>query len=188
MNKLNVVIFKLSTLYKILVEIKSQLNFNLIYFDEKNESLRKLLTENPETLIISSDEKQNFNNVIFYNKVFKIKNLLQQINIYLSKSKYDLNSNISIGKYVLNVNSRLIFKKELSLKLTEREVNLLIYLNNSNEEYNTLDLQKNVWKHSNILETHTVETHIYRLRKKILDSFGDEKFIINTKKGYKLAK
>ena len=63
---------------------------------------------------------------------------------------------------------------------------MLIYLKNSKEERTSLDLQKNVWKHSNDLETHTVETHIYRLRKKIFDSFGDNEFIINNKSGYKI--
>ncbi len=98
----------------------------------------------------------------------------------------ELNQILLVGKYKIDTNSRLISKESIFLKLTEREINLLIYLKNSKEEKTSLDLQKNVWKHSNDLETHTVETHIYRLRKKIFDSFGDNEFIINNKSGYKI--
>ena len=113
---------------------------------------------------------------------------LVKLNVFLSKSNYEIKSNILIAKYTINTNSRLIIKDDNSLKLTEREIDLLIYLNNSTEEKNIIDLQKNVWKHTRDLETHTVETHIYRLRKKIFEVFKDDKFIINNKKGYKLYK
>ena len=186
MNKLNVVLYKLPVLYEILLENKSELNFNLLNFTENNEDFTKFVTKNPETLIISPEENKKFKNLIFYNKALKIKNLLQQINIYLSKSNFGIKSNISVGKYKIDTNSRIISYKDITLKLTEREIDLLSYLNNSTTEKTNLDLQKNVWKHSNDLETHTVETHIYRLRKKISDGFGDDKFIINNKNGYKL--
>ena len=188
MNKLNIAIYKLPVLYEILVEIKSELNFNLFNFTENDENFNKFIIKNPESLIISSNKNINYKNFIFYNKKFKIKNLLQQINIYLSKSNYGINSKISIGKYTIDTNSRLIFKENSSLNLTEREIDLLIYLNDSKVECSSSDLQKNVWKHSKDLETHTVETHIYRLRKKISSNFGDSRFITNNKKGYKLLK
>ncbi len=188
MNKFNVVILKLPILYEILTEIKLELNFNLINFNENNVQFRNFVEENPEVLIISSDQKRNFKNFILYNKVFKIKNLLQQINVFLSKSNYEVKSNISIGSYIIDTNARIISKDTLSLKLTEREIDLLIYLNKSESECSSLDLQKNVWKHSEELETHTVETHVYRLRKKILDTFKDNNFILNTKNGYKVWK
>ena len=188
MNKFNVIIFKLQTLYEILIEIKSQLNFNIIYFDEINDNLNKYLNNNPDTLIISDKINIKFKNFILYNKTQKISNLIQQINVFFSKTNYEIKSNILIAKYTINTNSRLIIKDDNSLKLTEREIDLLIYLNNSTEEKNIIDLQKNVWKHTRDLETHTVETHIYRLRKKIFEVFKDDKFIINNKKGYKLYK
>ena len=75
----------------------------------------------------------------------------------------------------------------MTLKLTEREIDLLIYLKNSNRECTSIDLQKNVWKQSGTLETHTVETHIYRLRKKIMDKFNDDNFIVNTDNGYRIS-
>ena len=188
MNKFNVILLKLPTLYEILSEIKLELNFNLINFIEKNEQFSKYIDENTNTLIISSELNTNYKNFISVNKVLKIKDLLQQINVYLSKNNYENKSNISIGSYKLDTNSRIISKETLLLKLTEREVDLLIYLNNSENENSTLDLQKNVWKQSADLETHTVETHIYRLRKKINDTFNDQHFILNTNKGYKVSK
>mgnify|MGYP001429039472 CR=1 FL=1 len=184
MNKFNVVLLKLPALYEILNEIKLELNFNLINFREKNDQFKKYIEENPEVLIISPDSKANYKNFISYNKVFKIKNLLQKINIFLSKSNYELKSNISIGTYLIDTNSRIISKNNLSLKLTEKEIDLLIYLNNSKLECSSVDLQKNVWNQSGDLETHTVETHIYRLRKKIFDKFKDNNFINSTKNGY----
>ena len=187
MNKFNVVLLKLPALYEILIEIKSELNFNLVNFSEKNDEFKKYIEENPEVLIISSDLKGNYKNFIPYNKVFKIKNLLQQINIFLSKSNYELKSNISIGAYLIDTNSRTISRNNISLKLTEKEIDLLIYLNNSELESSSVDLQKNVWNQSGDLETHTVETHIYRLRKKIFDKFNDKRFIINTNNGYKIS-
>ena len=188
MNKLNVVLLKLPTLYEILVEIKSELNFNIIHFSEKNVEFKKFISKDPNVLIISSDIKVKYNNFISYNKVFKLKNLLQQINIILSKSNYKIKSNISIGSYLIDTNSRIISREDLSLKLTEREIDLLIYLNNSNLERSSIDLQKNVWRQTGDLETHTVETHIYRLRKKIIDKFQDNSFIISTDKGYIVSK
>ena len=188
MNKLNVVLLKLPALYEILNDIKLELDFNLINFDEKNKQFKKYVEENPEVLIISPDSNGKYKNFILYNKVFKIKNLLQQINISLSKSNFELKSNIIIGSYLIDTNSRTISKKNVSLKLTEKEIDLLIFLNNSKRECSSVDLQKNVWKQSGDLETHTVETHIYRLRKKIADMYDDNNFIINTNNGYKVLK
>jgi len=188
MNKFNVVLLKLPTLYEILNEIKLELNFNLINFSEKNDQFKKYIEENPQVLIITPEEKAKYTNFILYNKVFKIKNLLQHINILLSKSNYDIKSNILIGGYLVDTNSRTISKNNISLKLTEKEIDLLVYLNNSAFETSIADLKKKVWKQSGNLETHTVETHIYRLRKKIANMFDDNSFILNTNNGYKISK
>ena len=188
MNKLNVVLLKLPLLYEILKEIKLELNFNLVNFLEKDDQFKNYIQENPGVLVISSDSKGHYKNFILYNKALKIKNLLEQINIFLSKSNYELKSNIPIGFYLIDTNSRTISRNNISLKLTEKEIDLVIYLNNSELESSSTDLQKKVWKQSGDLETHTVETHIYRLRKKIIDTFNDNNFIINTNKGYKISK
>ena len=84
------------------------------------------------------------------------------------------------------MNSRQISKKEKKLNLTEREANLIVYLNRSSLPVKIEELQKEVWGYNDKLETHTVETHIYRLRKKIKENFNDENFIINLKDGYKI--
>ena len=99
-----------------------------------------------------------------------------------------IEKNIKAGQHFRVLNSRIISKENVSLKLTGKEIDLLIYLNNSQLECSSIDLQKNVWKQSGDLETHTVETHIYRLRKKIVDMFNDNNFILNTNNGYKISK
>ena len=72
---------------------------------------------------------------------------------------------------LLNLNSRKIFSNEISLDLTEREANIIIFLNNSKKPVKISELQTEVWGHNSKLETHTVERHIYRLRKKIINFF-----------------
>ena len=116
----------------------------------------------------------------------KINDLIEKINISFSKLNYKFLSSFNLGEYYLDINSRFLSKKELKLKLTQKEVEIICYLKNSNPEASTQTLQKEIWKHSTSLETHTVETHIYRLRKKIAEKFKDKNFILNNKKGYRL--
>ena len=75
-------------------------------------------------------------------------------------------------------------KGKFSLKLTEKEIEIILYLNDKKTKHDVADLQKNIWDYSTDMETHTVETHIYRLRKKISDLFKDEKFILSHRNGY----
>ena len=77
--------------------------------------------------------------------------------------------------------------KDKNLKLTEKEVNTIIYLSRFKKPVNTEELEKNVWQYQSNIETHTVETHIYRLRKKILRKFNDNNFIISKKNGYQIS-
>ncbi|MDA9687157.1 winged helix-turn-helix domain-containing protein, partial [bacterium] len=93
-------------------------------------------------------------------------------------------SNIFIKDYELNLNSRIISKNNKVLKLTEKEVLVILFLFNSKHPRNVNELQKKVWKQKSILETHTVETHIYRLRKKFANVFDDNSFILSIKLGY----
>ncbi len=108
------------------------------------------------------------------------------LNIQLIKQKYIDQSKIEINKYNLDLNSREIRKNEKKLKLTEREIDIILYLNENKNPQNIEILQKKVWGHVSDLETHTVETHVYRLRKKIKDIFGDDNFIISLDSGYKI--
>ena len=100
------------------------------------------------------------------------------------KQKYNDQSKVLVGKYKIDINSREISYEDKKLKLTEREIDIILFLKNSKNPKSIENLQKEVWGHSSNLETHTVETHIYRLRKKINYNFNNEKFIISTKKGY----
>ena len=113
-----------------------------------------------------------------------LKKLLELINIKLIKLKFNYQSKIIIKGYELNLNSKFFSKSSLNLKLTEKEIEIILYLNNTKIKHNVADLQKNIWSYSTNMETHTVETHIYRLRKKINDLFKDESFILSHKNGY----
>ena len=102
------------------------------------------------------------------------------------KQQFSNQSRIEIKDYLVDLNSREIIKNKIKLKLTEKEVNTVMYLFRSNKSVSIDELQKNVWGYISDIETHTVETHIYRLRKKILKIFDDQNFIISEKNGYKI--
>ena len=182
MYGLKIAIYNNLSLYNLLKELKLDLSISKISSDEEN--LDEFVKKNPDSLIISSDKINKFNNVLILNKPLKIKALIEKINTSLSKANFNIQSNVKLKDYSLDINSRKLKKNKISLKLTEKEVDLIIYLLNSNSEKSALDLQKDVWKHITGLETHTVETHIYRLRKKIKDRFKDDNFIISSKEGY----
>ena len=93
--------------------------------------------------------------------------LIEKINVNLLKNKFLNQSEININKFQLDLNSRIISYNNKNLKLTEREIDIILYLNKSKNSQKIENLQKKVWKHGKDLETHTVETHIYRLRKKL---------------------
>ena len=137
-------------------------------------------------LTITKKKIENLNNdLILKNIPISLEKLLEIININFLKNKFSNQSNISIGKYNLDLNSRKIAFKNKFLDLTERETSLLIFIKDK-MNVTVKELQKNVWDYSPSLETHTVETHIYRLRKKMKDFFDDENFILNTDKGYSI--
>ena len=183
MNSKILIIYEYQILFEILNEISESLNFKIIECNKKEYSKIKLDSE-IDYLIISQKKIKNLNNVLILDDVpIKLDKFLEIININFLKSKFLTQSNIKIGKYSLDMNSRKIYLKDKNLDLTEREINLIIFINEK-KNVTIKDLQKNVWDYSPNLETHTVETHIYRLRKKISEVFGDENFIINNNKGY----
>ena len=186
MNSKKLIIYDNSNLFNILNEIKENLNFELINANKNNlESIKKDL--NSDFIIVSTDEKNSFKHHSILSHIpIRIGKFLELININFLKKKFNLQSNIKINKYDLNLNSRQILKKDKKINLTERETNLIIYLNKSRSPVKIDELQREVWGYNSKLETHTVETHIYRLRKKIKENFQDENFIINLKNGYKI--
>ena len=187
MNKQSVLIFKLPELFKILNELKEYLDFNVYNFTEKQELLNLNKKKYENYLVLTSlqnqieDEKFQ---LILKKLPDSIHSIIEKINVSLIKQKYFEQSDIIIGKYSININSRSLHNANESLKLTQREVQIILFLKESKSPQNIENLQKKVWGHNSILETHTVETHIYRLRKKILEKFEDKTFINSTKKGY----
>ncbi len=165
MSSKTLIIFNSPILFEILNEIKENLNFDIVDFEE-NEISQKFLSKFEEYIIVSSYENE-LNNCNIINVPEKLKKILEQINIWFLASKFSSQSKIKIGEYLLDLNSRQIRKDDNILNLTEKETELILFIV-ANKFVSLKDLQKRVWKHSSDLETHTVETHVYRLRKKIL--------------------
>jgi len=194
MIKQNVFIINYNLLYEILDEIKENLSFKIIKFENEDDFNKTLDLNIINSLIISkTSHKLKLNNNITEKNVLKstvfplpLNKLLELINIKLIKLKFTHQSKININGYVLNLNSKFFSKGDLSLKLTEKEIEIILYLNKTKTKHDVLDLQKNIWGYSVEMETHTVETHIYRLRKKILKNFNDESFIVSEKNGYQI--
>jgi len=188
----NVFILNNNSLYEILDEIKENLSFTIIKIDNEDNFKKKFDLNRLDYLVISkTDHKLLLNNNItdknfldFIDLPLSFKKLLELINIKLIKLKFNQQSKITIQGYELNLNSKFFSKGNLKLKLTEKEIEIILYLNEKKIKHNVEDLQKNIWGYSANMETHTVETHIYRLRKKISDLFKDEKFILSDKNGY----
>ena len=189
MNKQSVLIFKLPELFKILNELKDHLDFNIYSFTKKQELLN-LNKDKYENYLVLTDIKNQIQDEKFQlilNKLpDSVYSIIEKINVSLLKQKYSEQSNIIIGKYSIDINSRSIKNINESLKLTQREIQIILFLKQSKSPQNIENLQKEVWGHNSDLETHTVETHIYRLRKKIFEKFKDNNFINSTKSGYKI--
>ena len=187
----NVFIINYNSLYEILDEIKEILSFKIIQFENEKDFKNNNDLDAVNCLIIS---KTNFklllnditdrNLLDFKDLPLSLKKILELINIKLIKLKFNQQSKVIIKGYELNLNSKFFSKDDLNLKLTEKEIEIILYLNDTKIKHNVADLQKNIWDYSTNMETHTVETHIYRLRKKIADLFKDESFILSHKNGY----
>ena len=191
MIKQNVNIVNFNLLYEILDEIKENLSFNIVKYENTNDLNKQEKSDTKNSLIITNNHIGNLskkNLLTLSDLPMSINKLVELININLIKLKFNYQSKIKIKNYELNLNSKFLLKDEINLKLTEKEIEMILYLNVKNQKYNGLDLQKNIWGYASGLETHTVETHIYRLRKKISDKFGDENFIESHKDGYFIKK
>ena len=112
--------------------------------------------------------------------------MIEKLNIEFLKQQFVEQSQVIINNYTIDINAREMFSKNVKLKLTEKEVNTIIYLSKANKPISIDELQTKVWDYNSDLETHTVETHIYRLRKKISQNFLDDNFIISTNNGYQI--
>ena len=186
MNKQNLIIYDFTELFYILNEIKHSLNFNLLNVSEKEFDNLKLDNLN-NFLIITKNNNLNMKNQIVLNDFpLKISKIIETINVNFLKNRFIQQSDIDLGVYKLNLNSRKIFNNKNELSLTEKESDIILFLKNSEKPVSIDELQTKVWGHSSKLDTHTVETHIYRLRKKISSKFNDDDFIHSTKSGYSI--
>ena len=180
----NLIIYKFSSLYQILEEISSDLNFNLTFVDNENSLNDKIKNFN-HYLIASNKRYSNIDTkIVLDNLPISIFKLIEKINIEFLKQQFNNQSELQINKYKIDLNSRELLLKSSKLKLTEKEINTIIYISKSNKPVSINELQEKVWSYQSDIETHTVETHIYRLRKKILKTFNDNEFIISKKDGY----
>ena len=190
MNKQSLIIFNIPVLFKILNEIKVSFNFELFEFRNLNDLENLTESKYGNYLIVTNTkipDHLNLRSIYLTESPSKIKDIVEKFNIHLLKNKFVNQSEIKINKFQLDLNSRKISFNNKSLKLTEREIDIILYLNQSNNSQTIENLQKEVWGHGVTLETHTVETHIYRLRKKINEAFNNNEFIISTEDGYKLS-
>ena len=196
MSDQSISIVEFPELYNILKEIDDFFKFNIKNYEIYDDFIKEIKDNNSECLksMIITNTKNNklFSlNQIDRNTILtleelpvKIEKLTDKINTQLIKQRYNFQSKINIKYYIVNVNSRIITNKEKDLKLTEREIDIILFLNENKKPQSVHTLQEKVWGYSLGIETHTVETHVYRLRKKIKNKFNDGEFIISHNEGY----
>jgi len=182
----NLIIYKYISLYHILDELNLDLNFKIL-LEENENSLKNRIRNLDNYLIISKKKSIDIKNLFVVNdlpnNIFK---LLEKINLEFLRHHFNSQSEVKIKEYTINFNSRMMLNNQVTLKLTEKEINTIFYLSKSIKPISINELQNKVWSYQSDIETHTVETHIYRLRKKILNTFNDSEFIISKKNGYQI--
>jgi len=199
-------------LVDVLKEKEDIIKMNILFFENLDDYLKNINDNIIKNIVVThlsnfeSIEQSSFkiDNPIFYltskkNNIkiktklqryeliycpFNLKNFIEKINLAHIKYKFVINSKVELLNYTINLNTREIITNQNKLKLTEREKNFLLFLKNSKKPQTINNILESVWGYSKGIETHTVETHVYRLRKKFLDSFNDNNFIKNNKKGY----
>ena len=191
---------------KSLEEVKSFFGFKLVAIEENSESS---INNSCNAVIIETKvENKNLSNKIKVPKIFiqekhqkrlsknpfelifklpiNIIEFNQSVIDLCKKHEFDKNSLIKIRDYVLDKNERVLKKGNKILKITEKETHFIDMLNFYQKSLSKDYILKKIWGYSADTDTHTVETHIYRLRQKIQDSFGDTNFIKNTPDGYSI--
>ncbi len=208
MHKINVISFGSKNFNISLEELKDHLNFKLTTIDttidsktfdsydvlfchqdffNKNSSVDIFKKSNRIKILAYSSEKVKFE--LFDDKIFlpvKFEEINNIIENSIAKKNFSKNSSIKIKKYILDKNEKKLLKDKSYVLLTEKEIQLLELLLSYNKPISKDKILDEVWKYSEDTDTHTVETHIYRLRKKIKIKFLDDDFILNDKSGYLL--
>ena len=205
MDNLSISIFSNKIFFEIIKEIKLFSKFKIKHYDDFDLCVKDAVKENqivvffnnsfdkskirnfPSIVITSSLKAKNNSNEILHEHIkmpFKIIDFKKKIISLAAKNKFKENSLINLGSYIIDKNERKIKKNDLELQLSEKEINFLILFSGRKDPIKKDLVLKKVWNYSQETETHTVETHIHRLRKKILDKFHDSNFIKNNKNGY----
>jgi len=172
------------------VNDKNSFDFDVILFHEEalsDKDDKKIISNSNSLKVCASNNRNSSNN---YDAFLEIPSLLKEINSVVenvaAKRIFSKNSSIEIKKYLLNKNEKKLSNNNNEIILTEKEIQLLELFLNNKRPISKDKILSSVWNYSSNADTHTVETHIYRLRKKINDKFSDEDFIVNTKDGYTL--
>ena len=186
MNNQNIIVYRFNSLYQILKELEEDINFRIIEISNEKSLINEIKNLN-NYLIITKKQILKFNNQFILSQLpIKIFKIIEKLNIEFLKQQFVEQSQVIINDYTIDINAREMFSKNIKLKLTEKEVNTIIYLSKVNKPISINELQTKVWDYHSDIETHTVETHIYRLRKKISKSFLDNNFIISRNNGYQI--
>ena len=167
-KKNSLVVFFISQKNKRILNKIKACNSPLILISETSESSKTLYNELQEHIHMP----------------FHILEFEKKVTSLVAKNEFRKNSLIKLNDYIIDKNERKIRKNKLEVKLSEKEINFLILFSRKKNPISRNLVLKNVWNYSSESETHTVETHIHKLRKKILEKFGDSNFIKNNKKGY----
>ena len=209
MHKINVLSFGSKNFNTSLEELKDHFNFKLTFhsgdpvkipygydvllihsdYFEKNSLQNDIIKKNDIIKIFITKKNKDIPN-IFKEKILlpiSIGELINAVENSFAKNNFVKNSGIIIKNYNLNKNEKRLSNGTDFILLTEKEIHLLeILLSNKKDSIHKDEILKKVWKYAEDADTHTVETHIYRLRKKIKDKFFDDEFIRNDKDGYSL--
>ncbi len=195
---------------EILNELKLFSKFKILYYEEFDLLIKNIESENQLIVLFTNESNKKYinkkeivnypsihiteplvkNNEILGNlseklsQPFSINEFNKKITMLIAKSEFKKNSLIFLNDYTIDKNERKIKKNDLDLQLSEKEINFLILFSKNKDPISKNFVLKNVWNYSSESETHTVETHIHRLRKKILEKFNDNNFIKNNNKGY----
>ena len=207
MHKINVLTLGSKNFNTSLEELKDFFNFNLnfnldngLYENKKydvllvhedyleEETIKKNLLESNSIKILITKKNQSIPKL--FNYKISLPTTVKELNVIvensIAKRNFSKNSSILIKGYILDKNEKKLIKDDLFILLTEKEIQLLELFLKRNKSINKEYILKEVWNYADDADTHTVETHIYRLRKKIKDKFSDDHFIDNNKAGYTL--
>jgi len=180
MNKQYLLIYNYPALFNIFNELK-----HILGFDVKNLSENDFKKKNYINDLIISKDYLNIDNQILIDKFpIELERLIDILNISFLKKKIEVQKDIKIGRYLFNYNSRRLTKNNKNISLTEKETTIINFLRQSKKPVSVKNLQRKVWGYNANLETHTVETHVYRLRKKLDENLNDKNFIKSSKLGY----